>query len=409
MRCFWLTRSQRQIEIASPQICGADADLWLEFVKRDIPNWDTKPHTPKNPKSWYKVYKKLLAESMKEVDEDAVQLKAELDRIKQVQARNTIKTVELNVYKVPEGLKPQGPTLVMTRKPQFQDKIWKPPPDNRLKASEESDPDEPTHPSPGHPGHSTHPTRAARQNPSTTRAKPPQKSKLDKIRKEVKANSLFQHHNRNQLPEMKLKPMSTNNVIAKDKIVAKNKIISTNKRPIKAPRRMVSEHQRPAVLQPLDPSIKPPTVFNPKRARLEPERPTVAKMESRRLTSATKSTSIHQHTEHRTTSPLPHAEEPLPSIETPSRIATLLAAVHETTTSLTTQSLKTSDPPSTTTKAVSTPNNGAIHPPRRDSPYVRPSANTSSPSKSGVRPPMQIKRKPPVDVFMRPAKRQRAD
>ena len=353
------------------------------------------------------MYKKLLAESKKEVDEDAVQLKAELDRIKQEQARNTIKTVELNVYKVPEGLKPQGPTLVMTRKPQFQDKIWRPPPDNRLKASEESDPDEPTHPSHGHPGHSTHPTRAARQNPSTTRAKPPQKSKLDKIRKEVKANSLFQNHNRNQHLEMKLKPMSTNKVIAKDKILAKNKIISTDKR-VKAPRRMVSELQRPAVIQPLDPSIKAPQVFNPRKARLEPEQPTVGKVESGRLTSATKSTSIAQHSEYRTTSPLPHADEPLPSIEAPSRIATLLAAVHETTTSLPTQSLNTSDPP-TTTKAVSTPNNEAIHPLRRDSPYVRPSTNTSSPSKLGVRPPMQIKRKAPVDIFMRPAKRQRAD
>ena len=352
------------------------------------------------------MYKKLLAESKKEVDEDAVLLKAELDRIKQEQARNTIKIVELNVYKVPEGLKPQGPTLVMTRKPQFQDKIWRPPPDNRLKASEDSDPDEPTHPSPGYPGNSTHPTRAARQNPSTTRANPPQKSKLDKIRKEVKANSLFQHHNRNQHPEMKLKPMSTNKVIAKDKIMAKNKIISTDKR-VKAPRRMVSDHQRPAVLKPLDSPIKPPTVFNPKRARLEPE-PTVGKMESRRLTSATKSRSIAQDSEYCTTSPLPHADEPLPSIETPSRIATLLAAVHETTTTRPTQTHNTSDPPPTTTKAVSTPNNGAIHPPRRESPFVRPSANTSSPSRAGVRPPLQIKRKPPVDIFMRPAKRQRA-
>ena len=352
------------------------------------------------------MYKKLLAETKKEVDEDAVLLKAELDRIKQEQAKNTIKTVELNVYKVPEGLKPQGPTLQLTRKAQFQDKIWRPPPDQRIRESD-SDPDEPTHPSPGHPGLSTHPGRAARQNPSTTRPNPPQKSKLDKIRKEVKANSLFQHHNRNQPPEMKLKPVSTNKVIATDKIMATNKIISTNKR-VKAPSRMVLEHRRPALPQPLDPSIKPPTVFNPKRARLEPEQPTVRKTESRHLTSATKSTSVPQRSEHRTISPLPHADEPLPSIEAPTNIATLLAAVHETTTSPPTKFPNTSDPTQTTTKAVSTPHNRAVHPPHRDSPYVRPSVNTSSPSRSGVRPPTQIKRKPPVDIFMRPTKRPRA-
>ena len=352
------------------------------------------------------MYKKLLAETKKEVDEDAVLLKAELDRIKQEQARNTIKTVELNVYKVPEGLKPQGPTLQLTRKPQFQDKIWRPPPDQRIKESD-SDPDEPTHPSPGYPGRSTHPGRTARQNPSTTRTNPPQKSKLDKIRKEVKANSLFQQHNRNQRPEMKLKPVSTNKVIAGDKIMATNKIISTDKR-VKAPSRLVLEHRRPVVTQPLDPSIKPPTVFNPKRARLESEQPTVKKTESRHLTSATKSTSVPQRSDHRTISPPPHADEPLPSIETPSNIATLLAAVQETTTSAPTQFLNTSDSTQTTTKAASTPNNEAVHPAHRGSPYIRPNVNTSSPSRSGVRPPMQIKRKPPVDIFMRPAKRQRA-
>ena len=352
------------------------------------------------------MYKKLLAETKKEVDEDAVLLKAELDRIKQEQAKNTIKTVELNVYKVPEGLKPQGPILQLTRKAQFQDKIWRPQPDQRIRESD-SDPDDPTHQSPGHPGHLTYPGRAARQNHSTTRINPPQKSKLDKIRKEVKANSLFQHHNRNQRPEMKLKPVSTNNVIASDKITATNKIISTDKR-VKAPSRMVLEHRRPAVPQPLDPSIKAPTVFNPKRARLEPEQPAVEKRESKLLTSATKSTFIRQRSENRTASPLLHADEPLPSVEAPTKIGTLLAAVHETTTSPPTQLLNTIDPTQTTTKNLSTPNNGAVHPPRRDSPYARPNANTSSPSRSGVRPPMQIKRKPPVDVFMRPAKHQRA-
>ena len=330
-------------------------------------------------------------------------LKAELDRIKQERAKNIIKPVELNVYKIPEGLKPQGPTLQLTRKPQFQDKIWRLPEKPQAKESDEEDPDEPTHPSPSYPGHSsqTQPGRAARQNTSTTRPNPPQKSKLDKIRKEVRANSLFQNLNRNPHPEMKLNPMSTNKVIGGDKIMAKNKIISTNKF-------TRAQHKRVAVPQPLNPISKPPTVFAPVRARSQPERATVGKGEPRHLISATKSTSTPHRSEHRITSPLPHADEPLPSIEEPSNIATLLAAVHETTTSPPTRFLNTSDPTRTTTKAASTPNKAAIHPPRRDSPYVRPSGNTSSPSRLAVRPPMQIKRKQPVDIFMRPTKRQRA-
>ena len=331
-------------------------------------------------------------------------LKAELDRIKQERAKNIIKPVELNVYKVPEGLKPQGPTLQLTRKAQFQDKIWRLPEEGRvIKSDEEDDPDEPTHPSPSYPGRSiqTQPGRAARQNTSATRPNPPQKSKLDKIRKEVKANSLFQHHNRNQHPEMKLNPVSTNKVIGGDKIMAKNKIISTNKF-------VRAQHKRVAVSQPVNQIITPPIVSAPLRARLQPQQATVGSGGSRHLISATKSTSVLQPSEHRITSPLPHADEPLPSIEAPSNIATLLAAVHETTTSPPTHSLNTPNPPQTTTKAVSTSNNTTIHPPCRDSPYVRPSGNTSSPNRLAVRPPMQSKRKQPVDIFMRPAKRPRA-
>ena len=101
-----------------------------------------------------------LLETMKEVDEDAVMLKAELDRIKQERAKNIIKPMELNVYKVPEGLELQGPTLQLIRKAQFQDKIWGPPPDARLLQEsddddDDEDPGELTHATPSYPGHST--------------------------------------------------------------------------------------------------------------------------------------------------------------------------------------------------------------------------------------------------------------
>ena len=366
--------------------------MWLEFIKRDVPNWDKKPHIPRNPNSWYKVYRKLHAESMKEVDEDAVLLKAQMDRIKQEQAKKTIKAVELNVYKVPEHLKRQGPTLVMTRKPQFQDKVYRPPPELRIKDSD-SDPDEPSHPVPGYSGQLARQRHSARPSNSTSRAVPAQKSKLDKFRKEVKAMGHFQHHNQNKGQDSKLKPVSANKIIKA------------------APRRLVEEHRKPAPHLPLDPSSKASTIFMPRRTRIEPERLAAEKQESRKLSSAARSTLLSDRSKPLAISTPPNADEPIPSIELPATSPLLRSAAREAIPPL--NKIPIQDP-STQVQAqpkprTSTPNIGSVRPPFRNSAVVRAGASTSSPPGSGTRPPMQIKRKPPVDIFMRPTKRQRAE
>ena len=65
----------RNIEIASPHIADADAELWLNFIKRDVPNWKEKIVTPTNPRSWWKVYRKLYKEEKAAQEEQQKQLR----------------------------------------------------------------------------------------------------------------------------------------------------------------------------------------------------------------------------------------------------------------------------------------------------------------------------------------------
>ena len=70
------------MEINSPQIIGADREIWLNLIKRDIPNWNSKPHEPTNPKNWWKVYRKLKQEAQDDSNQDAEKLKAAFANIK---------------------------------------------------------------------------------------------------------------------------------------------------------------------------------------------------------------------------------------------------------------------------------------------------------------------------------------
>jgi elongin-A len=67
------------LEVKCDQIIGHDAEIWLALIKRDIPNWETKKHEPNDPKNWWKVYRKLKQESLREMDAGADKLKAALN------------------------------------------------------------------------------------------------------------------------------------------------------------------------------------------------------------------------------------------------------------------------------------------------------------------------------------------
>ena len=69
-----------------------DAELWLEFIKRDIPQWGDYA-LPENPDCWYDVYCSLIERVQKSVEEDAERLKMALDGIKSERAKHSAKFV----------------------------------------------------------------------------------------------------------------------------------------------------------------------------------------------------------------------------------------------------------------------------------------------------------------------------
>ncbi|RMD39902.1 hypothetical protein DV735_g5223, partial [Chaetothyriales sp. CBS 134920] len=82
------------IEQSSPQIVGHIDDLWLTFIKRDIPNYESHPHRPSNPASWYKVYKKLKKQRVAEENASRDALKAAMQGIKENREANVARFVD---------------------------------------------------------------------------------------------------------------------------------------------------------------------------------------------------------------------------------------------------------------------------------------------------------------------------
>ena len=75
-------RMLRQWERHSEQIRGETGDIWLKFIKRDVPNWRNKPHEPSNPLSWHKVYFRLKKEADLEERRAEELLKQKMSKIK---------------------------------------------------------------------------------------------------------------------------------------------------------------------------------------------------------------------------------------------------------------------------------------------------------------------------------------
>jgi elongin-A len=92
-----------QIELRSPQIRGEDAELWRAFIARDIPNWQTKNYSPKNPLKWYEVYVKYKKEEQKEIKRDEEILRNSMLGLKKERETHVSKVVDLRALpKVPK-------------------------------------------------------------------------------------------------------------------------------------------------------------------------------------------------------------------------------------------------------------------------------------------------------------------
>ncbi|KZM21901.1 uncharacterized protein EKO05_0000394 [Ascochyta rabiei] len=87
----------QELEEACPQIQGETKEIWKRYIRRDVPDWDKKPHTPRDDMNWSKVYRKLMRDAEKEKLDQENQLK---EQMKALQAgRDVNKTVIMNTNK----------------------------------------------------------------------------------------------------------------------------------------------------------------------------------------------------------------------------------------------------------------------------------------------------------------------
>ena len=319
-------------------------------------------------------------DSQKEVEDDAAELKATMDRLKHDQALHKAQQVELKGVMVPEGMKSKGPTISLSTMPKLYEKPSYPPPNpnpRKRKPTQKWDPDDPDDPHYAKgPDYTKDPDAKVFVS---------NKSKLDQFRKEAKAMSHF-------------KPAARPGIwTAKDMMLRRG---TTNRPVITAPRILIEEHRKAAVPTVLDPSVKPAVIFTPKKKQERPDEKTqrvglTTEEREQRLkaftnpSSAIKATSSPgPSTSPKTTSATsPSRQKAEASSPTASKLATLPAS--------TVQATPRPSPPLKRKDDASPPLG-----------YAVPRVNTSSPSNGGFRPPMMMKKKASVDVFM-PAKRRK--
>ncbi|KAF2631389.1 hypothetical protein BU25DRAFT_407045 [Macroventuria anomochaeta] len=87
----------QELEENCPQIQGETKEIWKRYIRRDVPDWEKKPHTPRDDKNWSKVYRKLMRDAEKEKLDQENQLK---EQMKALQAgREGNKTVIMTTNK----------------------------------------------------------------------------------------------------------------------------------------------------------------------------------------------------------------------------------------------------------------------------------------------------------------------
>ncbi|EKV13476.1 RNA polymerase II transcription factor SIII (Elongin) subunit A, putative [Penicillium digitatum PHI26] len=80
------------MELASPHLAEEDEEMWLELIKRDIPEWE-KYQLPENTNDWYGVYCDLRDQVQRSLDADAEKLKMAIDGISAKRALLTPKLI----------------------------------------------------------------------------------------------------------------------------------------------------------------------------------------------------------------------------------------------------------------------------------------------------------------------------
>lgn len=314
----------------------------MKFIKRDVPKWEDKAHEPSNPQSWYKLYIKLLADSANEVEEDARALEAALKGIKTEQAKHTIKHVHPStVPKLPK----MGGMIYATSLPHFK-KPKKPPP----------------------PKPTTLSFNAGSRTKTLTGA-----GVMNKARREAKQLSLFS---------------AKNSKLAKPTHELSDKAVGV----LHAPESIVYDYRHPVPSKAVDPTVKQPTIFVPKRKIVSnPATSNGMSVEERerRLKAFTNPGSVRTSSSSTSSSP-----------SSPTTPAKPLKP-SEAKTSSTTDSLSSTTSRPQNTSVMSPQSTNTAYP---ASAYRVPRLKSISPESKDRKP--MIKKRAPVDPFM-PAKRRK--
>ncbi|KAF1915948.1 RNA polymerase II transcription factor SIII subunit A-domain-containing protein [Ampelomyces quisqualis] len=87
----------QELEANCPQVQGETGEIWLRLIKRDIPDWHKKPHKPRDPRNWHKVYRKLKKDAEVEKDEQQNALKEQMRALQKDRAQNKTTIVDSNI------------------------------------------------------------------------------------------------------------------------------------------------------------------------------------------------------------------------------------------------------------------------------------------------------------------------
>jgi len=86
-----------ELEENCPQLQGETGAIWMKFIKRDIPNWQTKRYEPRNARNWSKAYRMLKKEAEKEKLAQEGALKDKMQALQQDRAQNKTLIVDSKI------------------------------------------------------------------------------------------------------------------------------------------------------------------------------------------------------------------------------------------------------------------------------------------------------------------------
>ncbi|KAF3905928.1 Elongin-A [Orbilia brochopaga] len=86
----------RTIEKNCPQIAGEDAELWIDYIRRDFGDQALEKYRPENPESWSKVYRKLKREQDEKDQQDFNKLKEDMAKAAAKREKRRVAVIPFN-------------------------------------------------------------------------------------------------------------------------------------------------------------------------------------------------------------------------------------------------------------------------------------------------------------------------